>query len=77
MNDTNEMNDVNQTTIKRAFERAEWYLRKTAYNIKIRAETVQYFTRGVNAKRAYRQALRQNPVNWKAAARLILCTIQK
>jgi ubiquinone/menaquinone biosynthesis C-methylase UbiE len=50
MNDTNEMNDVNQTTIKRAFERPEWYLRKTAYNIKVRAETVQYFTRGVKPK---------------------------
>jgi hypothetical protein len=30
-----------------------------------------------DSQRAYGRALKVNPVNWKAAARLILCTVQK
>jgi len=50
MSEKNDMNDVNQMTIKRAFERPEWYLQKTAYNIKIRVETVKHFVRGAKPK---------------------------
>ena len=31
-------------TIKRAFEQPQWYLRKVAFNIRIRAETIRAFT---------------------------------
>ncbi|MEY2486527.1 MAG: hypothetical protein QOH39_2175 [Verrucomicrobiota bacterium] len=36
--------------IKAAFEQPRWYLNKTAYNIKIRAETLAEFTRAANPK---------------------------
>lgn len=36
--------------IKRAFERPEWYLTKTAYNIKTRIETVKEFIHGREVK---------------------------
>lgn len=36
----------NETVIKEAFERPEWYLRSAAYNIRIRCETIHEFLRG-------------------------------
>jgi ubiquinone/menaquinone biosynthesis C-methylase UbiE len=41
--------DVERAT-KEAFERPRWYLDKTAYNIRIRAETVAEFIQGVRPK---------------------------
>jgi ubiquinone/menaquinone biosynthesis C-methylase UbiE len=39
------ISNVNEIRIKQAFERPQWYLKKTAYNIKIRVETVKQFVR--------------------------------
>ncbi|MHA3774162.1 class I SAM-dependent methyltransferase [Verrucomicrobiota bacterium sgz303538] len=36
----------NETVIKEAFERPEWYLRSAAYNIRIRCETIHEFLHG-------------------------------
>jgi 2-polyprenyl-3-methyl-5-hydroxy-6-metoxy-1,4-benzoquinol methylase len=40
----------NQAVIKQAFDRPQWYLTKAAYNIRIRAETIQSFTRGTESE---------------------------
>jgi 2-polyprenyl-3-methyl-5-hydroxy-6-metoxy-1,4-benzoquinol methylase len=37
--------NANETIIKQAFERPQWYLKNTAYNIKIRVETVKHFVK--------------------------------
>jgi cyclopropane fatty-acyl-phospholipid synthase-like methyltransferase len=39
------ISNANETVIKQAFEQPEWYLKKTAYNIKIRVETVKHFVK--------------------------------
>ena len=38
------------TVIKRAFEQPQWYLTKTAYNIKVRIETIKEFVNGQSPK---------------------------
>jgi SAM-dependent methyltransferase len=38
--------DDNDAVIKQAFEKPQWYLTSTAYNIRIRCETIREFTRG-------------------------------
>src|SRR5258706_15644730 len=50
MNENNDMNDVNQMKIKRAFELFFFFKQKTAYDIKIRVETVKHFVRGAKPK---------------------------
>jgi SAM-dependent methyltransferase len=37
--------NANESIIKQAFEQPHWYLKKTAYNIKIRVETVKQFVK--------------------------------
>jgi 2-polyprenyl-3-methyl-5-hydroxy-6-metoxy-1,4-benzoquinol methylase len=37
-----------QAAIKEAFERPQWYLEKTAYNIKIRVESIKEFVQGLH-----------------------------
>jgi ubiquinone/menaquinone biosynthesis C-methylase UbiE len=39
------ISSANDRSIKQAFERPQWYLKKTAYNIKIRVETVKEFVK--------------------------------
>jgi cyclopropane fatty-acyl-phospholipid synthase-like methyltransferase len=44
------ISNANESIIKQAFERPQWYLKKTAYNIKIRVDTVKHFVKDARKK---------------------------